>query len=107
MSKKSIYSVDVDRNAAFAGEVPELTAEFFRTAQVRHGDKILREGTFTRSVRKDSGRSGVPGQADGSKVEHLVPLSPEVLKHLRATGPGWLARIDEILLRHVRDLGAR
>lgn len=30
-----------------------------------------------------------------------IRLSPEVLEHFRATGPGWQTRMDEVLKRHV------
>ncbi|MFL6846502.1 MAG: BrnA antitoxin family protein [Allosphingosinicella sp.] len=36
-------------------------------------------------------------------VRQSLPLSREVLDYFRATGPGWQARIDEVLRRHVRD----
>ncbi|HEX6411138.1 MAG TPA: BrnA antitoxin family protein [Sphingomicrobium sp.] len=36
-------------------------------------------------------------------VRQSLPLSREVLDHFRATGPGWPARIDEVLKRHVRE----
>ncbi len=44
-----------------------------------------------------------PGKRGPQKVptKQLVSLrlSPEVLQHFRATGPGWQARIDETLKR--------
>lgn len=36
-------------------------------------------------------------------VRQPLPLSREVVEHFRAMGPGWPARIDEVLKRHVRD----
>lgn len=36
-------------------------------------------------------------------VRQPLPLSREVMEHFRAMGPGWQARIDEVLKRHVRD----
>ena len=30
-----------------------------------------------------------------------IRLSPEVLEHFRATGPGWQTRVDEVLKSHV------
>lgn len=41
-----------------------------------------------------------PGE-EGGVVRQPLPLSREVLEHFRATGPGWQARIDEVLKRHV------
>ena len=37
------------------------------------------------------------------RVRQSLPLSREVFDYFRATGPGWQARIDEVLRRHVRD----
>jgi BrnA antitoxin of type II toxin-antitoxin system len=36
-------------------------------------------------------------------VRQSVALSREVVDHFRAMGPGWQARIDEVLKRHVRE----
>ena len=45
-----------------------------------------------------------PEGAEGTgPVRQSLPLSREVVEHFRATGPGWPARIDEVLKRHVRD----
>jgi uncharacterized protein (DUF4415 family) len=46
----------------------------------------------------------VPGDPDRTgPVRQSLPLSREVFDYFRATGPGWQARIDEVLRRHVRD----
>ena len=42
---------------------------------------------------------GFPGSPDGPVT---IALLPEVVDHFRATGPGWQARIDEVLLEAVR-----
>src|SRR5688572_12571413 len=45
-----------------------------------------------------------PEAAEGTgPVRQPLPLSREVVEHFRAMGPGWQARIDEVLKRHVRD----
>jgi uncharacterized protein (DUF4415 family) len=49
---------------------------------------------------------GLEGGAADGPVRQSLRLSREVLEHFRATGPGWQARIDEVLKRHVRDEGA-
>jgi len=47
-------------------------------------------------------------QAEGTgPVRQSLPLSREVVEHFRAMGPGWQARIDEVLKFHVRDEEAR
>ena len=43
-----------------------------------------------------------PGE-ESEIVRQSLPLSREVVEHFRSTGPGWPARIDEVLKRHVRD----
>lgn len=41
---------------------------------------------------KTRGRQKTP-----TKVALSIRLSPEVVEHYKATGPGWQARIDEVL----------
>lgn len=36
-------------------------------------------------------------KADKTKISTTIRLSPEVLAHFRAGGPGWQSRIDEAL----------
>ena len=45
-------------------------------------------------------------EAAGS-VRQSLALSSEVVEHFRAMGPGWQARIDEVLKFHVRDEAQR
>lgn len=77
--------------------MPELGRDFFEGAQIRVGGRVLRpaDGTLTRRGRPPLGRR--------AKVQQSLRLSPEVIEHFRATGPGWQARIDEVLARHVAD----
>ncbi|HEX6411143.1 MAG TPA: BrnA antitoxin family protein [Sphingomicrobium sp.] len=45
-----------------------------------------------------------PEEGEGTgPVRQSLPLSREVVEHFRAMGPGWQARIDEVLKFHVRD----
>jgi hypothetical protein len=45
-----------------------------------------------------------PEGAEGAgAVRQSLALSSEVVEHFRAMGPGWQARIDEVLKFHVRD----
>lgn len=41
-------------------------------------------------------RRGRP-KADKRKVSTTIRLSPEVIEHFKADGPGWQTRIDEAL----------
>ncbi|HYE28629.1 MAG TPA: BrnA antitoxin family protein [Allosphingosinicella sp.] len=104
MSRGTIFrniSADSDeaRQAALEGEVPELGPDFFKRGRIRIGKVVLRDaqGTLT--------RRGRPPHGSGPKVQQSLRLSPEVLDHFRATGPGWQARIDEVLRRHVKMAG--
>lgn len=97
MSDKSIFGNPVSRQEAFDGEVGELPAEFFRAARIRDGDRVVREASHA-ATRERPVPSGL-----SSKVRRVIPLSPEVLEHFRASEPGWQARINAVLREHVRD----
>jgi uncharacterized protein (DUF4415 family) len=84
------------RRLAFEGEVPELGPDFFERAQIRYKGHILREADGTLTKR------GRPPLGSAAKVQQSLRLSPEVLDHFRSTGPGWQARIDDVLRIHVR-----
>lgn len=97
MSKTGIIGksakLAAERAAAFEGEVPPLTAKDFRSARIRVGDKIVREETL---------RRGRPPKGDAALVQQTLRLSPEVIAHFRATGPGWHTRINEALLDAIK-----
>jgi hypothetical protein len=100
MSRRTIFrnispESDEARQAALEGEVPELGPDFFKRGRIRIGKLVLREAQGTLTKR------GRPPLGSGRKVQQSLRLSPEVLEHFRATGPGWQARIDEVLRRHV------
>ena len=80
-------------------DAPELTDEILDRAEIAVGGKVIRpaSGTLT--------KPGRPKKADAKISVHLR-LSPEVIKHFRARGPGWQTRIDETL-RKAAKLGAR
>ena len=81
-------------------EMPEWTDEQWDRAEIAIGGKVIRaaRGTLTRPP-------GRPKAAAPKRSVHLR-LSPDVLDHFRATGPGWQTRIDEAL-RKAAKLGAR
>lgn len=95
VSGNSIFGKPVSREEAFDGEVGELGEEFFKEAWITDGGQVVRRGR------------GRPPFGKLAKIQQSLRLSPEVLEHFRATGPGWQARIDETLLRHVRAAKAR
>jgi uncharacterized protein (DUF4415 family) len=63
-------------------DAPELTEEWFQTADLYEGDKLIRRGRPTKAVRKQAVN---------------IRLDPEVLAYFRGTGPGWQSRINAAL----------
>lgn len=88
--KRALRRVWVDPEDA-----PQWTQEQFDRAEVALGGDILEpaQGTLTRP-------RGRPRKAD-AKMHIHIRLSPQVVGHFRATGPGWQTRIDEVLRRWV------
>lgn len=72
-------------------DAPELTAEFFRRAEIRHGDRIIRPGR--------------PPLGAQPKSAVTLRLDADVLESYRATGAGWQTRLNADL-RKIRKLGA-
>jgi uncharacterized protein (DUF4415 family) len=73
-------------------DAPELTREWLERSDLYHGKKLVRRGRPPAEVKK---------------VSTTLRLSPEVLEHFRAGGPGWQTRIDQVLKRVVaRAAGA-
>jgi uncharacterized protein (DUF4415 family) len=68
-------------------DAPELTREFFRTADIYEGEELIRRGR--------------PPIGDRSKQAVKLRLSPDVLEHFRAGGAGWQTRINETLEKAV------
>jgi uncharacterized protein (DUF4415 family) len=72
-------------------DAPEITQEWVDRANLYQGKKLVRRGRPPAETRK---------------VSTTLRLSPEVLDHFRAGGPGWQTRIDETLKRVVARAGA-
>jgi uncharacterized protein (DUF4415 family) len=72
----------VDRDDA-----PELTREFFRSADVYRGEKLVRRGRPPAGARP--------------KEAVKLRISPDVLDYFRSGGPGWQTRINATLERAV------
>jgi uncharacterized protein (DUF4415 family) len=92
-------------------EAPEWPDEVWDRAEFAIGDKVIRPatGSFTRAFTPDEirARRGRPPLGEVAKVQQSLRLSKAVLDHFRATGPGWQARIDEVLRRHVAEAGGK
>jgi uncharacterized protein (DUF4415 family) len=63
-------------------DAPELTKEWFETADYYEGDKLVRRGR---------------PPSDAPKEAISLRLDPDVVAHYRATGPGWQSRINAVL----------
>lgn len=70
-------------------DAPELTEEFFDDAEVYVGDQFVRRGR------------GRP-KSDAPKELVSVRLDRDVLAKLRAAGPGWQTRMNEILAKALK-----
>lgn len=71
------------RKKWISDDAPELTREFFRSANVYKGEKLLRRGR--------------PPAGERPKEAVKLRISPDVLDHFRAGGPGWQTRINATL----------
>ena len=71
-------------------DAPELTDDFFDRAAIWHGDKLIRpaNGTLT--------RPGRPKLAN-PKRQVTLRLDGDLIDKLRATGPGWQTRVNDML----------
>ena len=63
-------------------DAPELTEEWFDSAEIWEGGKLIRPGR---------------PKAAAPKEAISLRLDPDILAHFRATGPGWQSRINEAL----------
>jgi uncharacterized protein (DUF4415 family) len=67
-------------------EIPELTDEDFARADLYHGGKLVSRGR---------------PKSDDPKQAVSLRLDPEVLRWFKSTGPGYQARMGEVLKQHM------
>ncbi len=80
-------------------ENPEWTEADF--ARARPAAEALREQFGAKAVAHLlKPKRGRPPKLVTKRAVN-IRLSPEVLAHFRATGPGWQTRMDEVLKKHV------
>ena len=84
-----------DKEPVFDAENPEWTKEDFARARPAH--EVLPKEVLA-AFSKTRGPQIAP-----KKVPVSIRLSPEVLEHFRAMGPGWQGRIDDALRQVVRQ----
>jgi uncharacterized protein (DUF4415 family) len=90
------------KRPASEAENPEWTkADFARAAKFPAGVRLkdLKLGELARMV----GKRG-PQKAP-TKIPVSIRLSPEVVKHFKAKGPGWQSRIDDALRKIAKKAG--
>lgn len=75
--KQSIKSSWVDPDDA-----PHLDRAWFESADLYHGDKLIRRGR---------------PKSDSPKQATNIRLDQDVINYYRATGPGWQSRINQAL----------
>lgn len=73
-------------------EAPELEADFFAQATPHIGQKVVSKGEYAEAIRQ----RGRPKSAT-TKVAVKLRLDPDLLAVIKATGPGWQTRINQIL----------
>jgi uncharacterized protein (DUF4415 family) len=67
-------------------DAPELTADWFASADLHQGEKLVRRGRPPLATKK---------------TLVSLRLSPHVIEYFKGMGPGWQTRIDETLKRSV------
>ncbi|WP_375453546.1 BrnA antitoxin family protein [uncultured Methylobacterium sp.] len=75
-------------------DLPELTDAMMARADHYVGDRLVRRGRPSRTGARIGAKAGTTTAVS-------IRLSPAVLAHFRGSGPGWQARIDEILRKVV------
>jgi uncharacterized protein (DUF4415 family) len=77
----NVSNGDISKNWVDPDDAPELTDEWFAKADLMQGEKVVRRG-----------------RPRGSKKEQVtVRLDSAVLARLRADGPGWQTRMNDLL----------
>ena len=80
-------------------DLPEISDEMLKRADLYHGDKLIEAGEggpnprVAQAIRQTAGRPRLENPKQAIKLR----LDAEVVEHFRATGPGWQTRINEAL----------
>jgi uncharacterized protein (DUF4415 family) len=75
-------------------DAPELTDDILARAEIRRGDEVLRraQGTLTRRGRPP---------LEHPKQPVTLRLDHDLVERLRASGPGWQSRVNDILRKAI------
>jgi uncharacterized protein (DUF4415 family) len=79
------------------GEVRELTAEDFK--HFRPMGEVFPE--LVEAFERARGQRGPQKAATKDRIG--LRLDRAVVEHFRATGPGWQSRINDVLVKHVKQ----
>jgi uncharacterized protein (DUF4415 family) len=102
MDKRPLELDDVDDDDPASrpdDDNPELTEEDFRN--MRPALEYFAEvagPAFAESLRRGKGRPPKPDR----KINQTLRLDPDVLEHFKRQGPGWQARINDVLRRSMK-----
>ena len=86
-----------DYEIAHGEDIPEWTEESFKAARrfaIEHPEIL----EFMRRARGERGPQIAP-----VKQRVGLRLDADILSHFRASGPGWQARINDVLKQHLND----
>jgi uncharacterized protein (DUF4415 family) len=85
-------------------DAPELTDEFFETAEIAIGDKVIRPATgkltkdgVVRTEHYTIPRPGRPPERGRAKQQVTLRLDPDVIARFKRGGAGWQTRMNEAL----------
>ncbi|HEX8466206.1 MAG TPA: BrnA antitoxin family protein [Allosphingosinicella sp.] len=97
MSEKSTTSIDRDDDDYDPDDAPPFTWEMAERAQHSIGGEVIREANPPFGTRR-----GRPPKPEAERKEMVsIRLSREVIDWLRASGPGWQTRIEDLLRREM------
>jgi len=101
MNEKSTISTDHDDDEVDdmydPDDAPILTPERAARAPIAVGERIIREADPPLGTRR-----GRPRKPEAERKELVsIRLSPQVVEWLRASGPGWQTRVEDLLRREM------
>ena len=72
-------------------DAPEWDADAFARAEIAVGGKVVRRASGTLTKR------GRPPVGDAPKKQVTMRFAPDLIAKMRATGPGWQTRAEQVL----------
>ncbi len=93
----------IQRGIAADPDNPELTDE--ELSAMRPAAEMLSSELFAALTKRRPGQRG-PGKRP-PKIQVTLRLDPVALEAWRATGPGWQARLNEIVVREAPRRGKK